>query len=70
MERIRSNKVQFTRGPICICTNERVKMMGAIDGLFPDMGGDIPYEMGGLWAPPIKLLDGFWLKIAGEGQEE
>lgn len=70
MEGIRSNKVQFTRGPICICTNERVKMMGAIDGLFPDMGGHIPYEMGGLWAPPIKLLDGFWLKIAGEGQEE
>lgn len=70
MEGIRSNKVQFTRGPICICTNERVKMMGAIDGLFPDIGGHIPYEMGGLWAPPIKLLDGFWLKIAGEGQEE
>lgn len=70
MEGIRNNKVQFTRGPICICTNERVKMMGAVDGLFPDMGGHIPYEMGGLWAPPIKLLDGFWLKIAGEGQEE
>ena len=69
MEGIRSDDIQSTCSK-CICTNERVKMMGAINGLFPDMGGHIPHEMGGLWAPPIKLLDGFWLKIEGEGQEE
>ncbi len=62
MQKINSNKA-FTTRPGCICANERVKMTGAIDGFFPDMGFHIEREMGGLWLPPIKLLDGFWMKM-------
>lgn len=69
MREIRSNVVKTTR-PYCICANERVKMTGAIDGFFPDMGSHIEREMGGLWIPPIKLLDGFWLKLDGAGEKD
>jgi hypothetical protein len=33
--------------------------VGFQDGTFPDIGWHIKGEMGGLWAHPIKLLDGF-----------
>lgn len=59
-----SNRMDSTR-PRCICANERVKMIGATDGFFPDTGTHIEREMGGVWIPPIKLLDGFWLKMEG-----
>lgn len=42
---------------------EYIKICGAQDGYFPDFGHHVPNEMGGVWLHPIKLLDGFWLKI-------
>lgn len=41
-------------------------MVGTQDGGFPPMGWHVPGEMGGLWAHPIKLLDGFWLRVDEE----
>jgi hypothetical protein len=38
-------------------------------GTFPDTGWHVPDEMGGVWAPPIKLLDGYWLGVREEGRE-
>ena len=38
-------------------------LAGQMDGTFPDMGQHLPGEMGGLWAPPIKLADGFWFGL-------
>lgn len=69
MQNYMDNKILTTR-PGCICANERVKMVGAIDGFFPDMGGHIEREMGGLWIPPVKLLDGFWMKMDAEPDAE
>ena len=46
-----------------VCTNERLKLIGTIDGFFPDFGHHLENEMGGLWLYPIKLLDGFWLRF-------
>jgi len=43
---------QMTAGTHAYC-------VGFQDGTFPDMGWHIKGEMGGLWAHPIKLLDGF-----------
>ena len=43
---------QMTAGNHAYC-------VGFQDGTFPDMGWHIKGEMGGLWAHPIKLLDGF-----------
>ncbi|MHA6533957.1 alpha-L-rhamnosidase-related protein [Paenibacillus sp. BAC0078] len=42
---------------------EYVKICGAQDGYFPDFGHHTANEMGGIWLHPIKLLDGFWLKL-------
>lgn len=39
-------------------------VIGCQDGTFPDFGHLIPNEMGGVWVPPIKILDGYWLKIS------
>ncbi|MFC9712100.1 glycogen debranching protein [Paenibacillus sp. NPDC056933] len=42
---------------------EYVKICGTQDGYFPDFGHHMANEMGGVWLHPIKLLDGFWLKV-------
>jgi hypothetical protein len=49
--------------PKCVCASEHVKLIGAIDGTFPDFGHHLEREMGGLWMHPIKILDGFWLRF-------
>ena len=35
------------------------------DGLYPAMGFHTRGEMGGVWSPPVKLLDGMWFGIDG-----
>lgn len=46
-----------------ITAGDRSYLIGAQDGGFPDMGWHVEGEMGGLWSHPIKVLDGFWLRI-------
>ena len=41
----------------------RAQMIGAQNGSFPAFGHHLPYEMGGVWTHPIKLLEGFWLGL-------
>lgn len=38
-------------------------LIGAQNGLFPDMGYTVPGEMGGLWAGGMKVCDGFFFAI-------
>src|SRR5262245_11562331 len=46
----------------------RLYSIATLTGQFPDHGWHQPNEMGGIWAPPIKLLDGYWLGLrTGEG---
>jgi len=40
--------------------------LGSEDGRYPAMGFHTRGEMGGIWAPPIKLLDGIWFGINGQ----
>ena len=42
---------------------DRAYLIGTQDGDFPDMGGHLQGEMGGLWLHPIKLIDGFWAEV-------
>lgn len=51
------------------CGGSRVYLVGTQDGAFPDIGFHVKGEMGGLWNHPIKLLDGFCIDVALEGQE-
>lgn len=39
--------------------------VGTEAGRFPAMGFHTRGEMGGIWAPPLKLLDGLWLALDG-----
>jgi hypothetical protein len=36
-----------------VTAGDRVYFIGTQDGNFPDMGGHVPGEMGGLWLHPI-----------------
>ncbi|MDQ2830596.1 MAG: hypothetical protein M3Y74_16315, partial [Chloroflexota bacterium] len=46
-----------------IAAGDRAYVIGTQDGGFPDLGVHVPGEMGGVWSHPIKLFDGFWLRI-------
>lgn len=48
-----------------IVAGDRAYLIGHQDGSFPDMGTHVAGEMGGIWAHPIKLLDGLWLRVDG-----
>jgi len=46
-----------------VTAGDRTYLIGTQDGNFPDMGQHTPGEMGGLWLPPIKLIDGFQARM-------
>ncbi len=50
-------------------TGERAYVAGMQNGSFPAMGFHTRGEMGGIWTPPIKLLDGMWFAVDGEWLE-
>ena len=43
----------------------RAYVVGTQAGRYPAMGFHTRGEMGGVWTPPIKLLDGVWFGIDG-----
>ena len=49
-----------------VSAGERAQINGFQDGRFYASGWHITGEMGGVWAPPIKLVDGVWFGIDGE----
>src|SRR6266550_8112512 len=57
-----SNHGQTKREPY-VTAGDRAYLIGTQDGDFPDMGGHVPGEMGGLCVHPIKLIDGFWADV-------
>ncbi|WNQ13087.1 glycogen debranching protein [Paenibacillus aurantius] len=54
---------------VYLTAGEYIKVIGTQDGHFPDFGHHIANEMGGAWLHPIKLLDGFWLRITDLDRE-
>lgn len=51
-----------------VTAGDRLYVVGHQDGSFPDLGWHITGEMGGIWAHPIKLLDGYQLHIMADRQ--
>ena len=47
-----------------VTAGDRVYMIGAQNGQFPDLGWHVEGEMGGVWDHPIKLLDGFTASVS------
>lgn len=64
-----SGKDEFKETPY-ITAGDRVYVIGAQDGSFPEIGWHIKNEMGGVWNHPIKLLDGFKASIKSEKVSE
>lgn len=46
-----------------VAGGRKTYLIGRQNGRFPDMGGHVPHEMGGMWSHPIKVIDGFWLGV-------
>ena len=53
-----------------VTAGDRTYLIGTQDGNFPDVGQHVTGEMGGLWLPPIKLLDAFQAHIAEVGSKQ
>jgi len=49
-----------------VASGERAYAVGFQDGRFYANGWHITGEMGGVWAPPLKLLDGVWFGVDGQ----
>src|SRR5829696_3363890 len=49
-----------------VTTGTRAYEVGTEAGRYPAMGWHTRGEMGGIWSPPIKLLDGIWFGIDDE----
>jgi len=58
-------KKEYLNSPFAT-TGDRLYVIGHQNGQFPDLGWHISGEMGGVWAHPIKLLDGFIVSIDGQ----
>ncbi|QBA63343.1 glycogen debranching protein [Muriicola soli] len=55
-------KTNYLSSPF-VTAGDRVYMVGYQDGSFPELGWHIKNEMGGLWDHPIKLMDGFDIRL-------
>src|SRR4051812_18034520 len=55
-----SNRLQDRR---YIASSERAYAIGFEDGRFYANGWHITGEMGGVWTPPLKLVDGVWFGV-------
>jgi hypothetical protein len=49
-----------------VAAGDRAYDLGTEDGRYPAMGFHTRGEMGGIWTPPVKLLDGIWFGINGQ----
>ncbi len=47
----------------CVTAGRGAVLIGAHNGLFPEIGSTVPGEMGGLWAGERKVCDGFFFAI-------
>jgi hypothetical protein len=48
-----------------VVVGERLYSTWSEDGLYPAAGFHTRGEMGGVWSPPVKLLDGMWFGVGG-----
>ena len=46
-----------------VAAGTRAYVVGVEDGSFPPIGWHTTGQMGGIWAPPIKALDGLWFRL-------
>ena len=58
-----TNRLQDRRA---VTAGDRAYAVGFADGRFYAHGWHISGEMGGIWTPPMKMVDGVWFGVGGE----
>jgi len=58
-----SDRLQDRRA---LASGDRAYSVGFQDGRFYANGWHITGEMGGVWSPPLKLVDGVWFAVDGQ----
>ena len=53
-----------TADKIYVTSGKKAQIIGLQDASFPDLGGHVAGEMGGIWTGSFKLADGYWMKVA------
>ncbi len=48
-----------------VAAGTQAYVVGVENGTFPPIGWHTTGQMGGVWTPPIKLLDGLWFGLSG-----
>src|SRR5580658_6217021 len=48
-----------------VAAGTQAYVVGVEDGTFPPIGWHTTGQMGGVFAPPVKLLDGLWFGLSG-----
>lgn len=64
-----TGKSEYLTSPY-LTPGDKAYMVGHQDGSFPDLGWHVAGEMGGIWAHPIKLMDGFTANFEIDGASE
>lgn len=47
-----------------VTAGRKAQIIGLQDASFPDLGGHVPGEMGGVWTASFKMADGYLLQVA------
>lgn len=53
-----------TNDKIYVTAGRKAQIIGLQNATFPDLGGHVEGEMGGIWTGSFKLADGYWMKLA------
>lgn len=59
-----------TADKIYVTSGKKAQIIGLQNATFPDLGGHVPGEMGGIWTGSFKLADGYWMKVADINSDE
>lgn len=59
-----------TNDKMYVTAGRKAQIIGLQDASFPDLGGHVEGEMGGIWTGSFKLADGYWMKLADLSSDE
>jgi len=59
-----------TNDKMYVTAGRKAQIIGLQDATFPDLGGHVEGEMGGIWTGSFKLADGYWMKLADVSADE
>lgn len=59
-----------TNEKVYVTAGRKAQIIGLQNATFPDLGGHVAGEMGGIWTGSFKLADGYWMKLADVSADE